>query len=302
MIINIQQTDWSTDFPTLYSIREAVFVHEQQVPVELEIDDQDFISQHWIAFADGQPVGTARLTPDGKIGRMAVLKPYRKAMVGTHLLRAIIQAGIAQNFRELSLSAQLHALHFYAKEGFVAEGPVFMDAGIPHQTMRVVLRKQRELGVDGKKFRIRNLPESVLDMSGQCRRSLRVLSPSLEPEIYGSDSFVDQVSQLARKHRDVTVRFLIHDDKPLRENRHQLVTLSQKLSAVEIRVLPRKQIVEQKECYLLADNCGLLVHHPRINADGWGSYNLRPIAEDYITRFDRQWHHSKPSPWLRTLY
>jgi predicted GNAT family N-acyltransferase len=82
-------------------------------------------------------LGTGRLLPDGHIGRMAVLRQARGAGVGSALLRALMQAARARGDREVMLSAQTHALPFYERFGFVAEGEAYDDAGIPHRVMRL---------------------------------------------------------------------------------------------------------------------------------------------------------------------
>jgi predicted GNAT family N-acyltransferase len=119
-------------------IRYAVFVDEQQVPAEIELDDWDALSLHALALdAQGRVLGTGRLLPDGHIGRMAVLQSARGQGVGTALLRALLQAARARGDREVVLSAQTHAMPFYEKAGFIAEGDDYDDAGIPHRQMRL---------------------------------------------------------------------------------------------------------------------------------------------------------------------
>jgi predicted GNAT family N-acyltransferase len=121
-------------------IRFAVFVEEQKVPAEIEIDDQDSLSLHALAFdALGEPVATGRLLPDGHIGRMAVVRRARGSGVGTAVLRALMEAARARGHGDVVLSAQTHAVPFYARLGFVAEGEVYDDAGIPHVDMRRAL-------------------------------------------------------------------------------------------------------------------------------------------------------------------
>ncbi len=118
-------------------IRLEVFVQEQQVPLNEELDPMDGQCVHAIAYAaDGQAVGTGRLLPDGHIGRMAVRRPWRGQGVGSLLLAALLDAARQRGDREVVLAAQLHARPFYARHGFVEEGETFMDAGIPHRLMR----------------------------------------------------------------------------------------------------------------------------------------------------------------------
>lgn len=131
---------WSELRALAAPIRFAVFVEEQRVPAALEIDAQDPLSLHALAFvAQGGPVATGRLLPDGHIGRMAVLRRARGTGVGTAVLRALMDAARARGHGDVVLSAQTHAVPFYARLGFVTEGEVYDDAGIPHIDMRRAL-------------------------------------------------------------------------------------------------------------------------------------------------------------------
>jgi len=120
-------------------VRRAVFVDEQKVPAEMELDEFDPPSLHALAFdGEGRVLGTGRLLPDGHIGRMAVVRQARGTGVGSALLQALMRAARARGDREVVLSAQTHAVPFYERFGFVAEGEPYDDAGIPHRSMRLV--------------------------------------------------------------------------------------------------------------------------------------------------------------------
>lgn len=134
---SVEDNGWSELQADARPIREAVFVQEQQVPQELEWDDDDAVSRHVIARnAEGVPIGTGRLLPDGHIGRMAVAPEWRNEGVGSAMLECLIQLAAAQGMPEVQLHAQTHAVQFYERYGFVAEGATYMEAGIPHVTMR----------------------------------------------------------------------------------------------------------------------------------------------------------------------
>lgn len=133
--IEVRLTDWSRDLPALRDVRTRVFIEEQHVPVALEWDEVDAESVHALASADGAPIGTGRLTPDGHIGRMAVLEQWRGRGVGSRLLEILMKAARERGDTVCRLHAQTHALDFYTRYGFRTEGGEFMDAGIPHQTM-----------------------------------------------------------------------------------------------------------------------------------------------------------------------
>lgn len=137
--VRVELGDWAAMRSRAEPVRRAVFVEEQKVPAEIELDEFDAVSLHAVAFdGAGRVVGTGRLLPDGHIGRMAVLRQARGVGVGGALLAALMQAARARGDREVVLSAQTHAMPFYRRFGFVAEGDEYDDAGIPHRVMRLV--------------------------------------------------------------------------------------------------------------------------------------------------------------------
>jgi predicted GNAT family N-acyltransferase len=132
----VRPARWEADRAALRSIRERVFVHEQGVPLALEWDGKDAAAWHVLAEDPaGHPLGTARLLPDGQIGRMAVLPQWRCRGVGTALLQALLREADTRQGMAPYLNAQRSALEFYVRFGFVARGPEFTEAGIPHRRM-----------------------------------------------------------------------------------------------------------------------------------------------------------------------
>ncbi|MGB3287915.1 MAG: GNAT family N-acetyltransferase [Burkholderiaceae bacterium] len=132
--------DWTTCRQDAMAIRHQVFVLEQHVPLELELDSNDPHCTHAVAYDEqGRALGTGRLLPDAHIGRMAVRSDCRSAGIGSMLLAALIEEARRRHHLEVVLSAQLHAQNFYARHGFVPEGATYMDAGIEHVTMRRAL-------------------------------------------------------------------------------------------------------------------------------------------------------------------
>jgi predicted GNAT family N-acyltransferase len=122
------------------ALRREVFVEEQGVPVAEEMDGLDPVCMHFLAFRDGEAVGTARLrvTGDGhaKAERVAVLRSVRRSGAGRALMRALEDETRARGRRELVLNAQLPVIAFYERLGYRVEGPEFLEAGIPHRAMR----------------------------------------------------------------------------------------------------------------------------------------------------------------------
>ena len=135
----VKTATWPDDMATLKAIRFEVFVEEQKVPADEEIDSNDPLSIHAIAWADGKAAACGRLLPDGHIGRMAVRQPYRRLGVGGLVLQHLMERARQRGDREIVLSAQTHALDFYRKFGFVEEGVEYLDCNIPHRDMRKIL-------------------------------------------------------------------------------------------------------------------------------------------------------------------
>lgn len=128
--------NWQDEAVALRDIRTTVFIYEQQVPEDLEWDEFDPVSLHVLALnSNDQPIGTARLLPDGHIGRMAVLKEWRGKGVGSAMLQRILEESSHRGMQKAMLNAQIAAIKFYEKFGFQVSGEEFMEAGIPHIKM-----------------------------------------------------------------------------------------------------------------------------------------------------------------------
>lgn len=134
--VSIRILPWQSARAEAQRVRETVFVVEQGVPPEIELDEWDERCDHALAYdAGGHVIGTGRLLPDGHVGRMAVLREARGQGVGARLLEALIERARSRGMGRVVLNAQAHAVPFYARFGFAVEGATFMEAGIPHVTM-----------------------------------------------------------------------------------------------------------------------------------------------------------------------
>ena len=135
---SIEKVSWQSQASSLKMVRERVFIVEQNVPIALEWDGLDQMSQHLLAInAMGEAIGCARLLEDGSIGRMAVLKDWRGKGVGSAILKYAIAINQQQGKHNIKLSAQMHAIDFYEKFGFVKCSPPYLDANIWHVDMRL---------------------------------------------------------------------------------------------------------------------------------------------------------------------
>ncbi|QWE17944.1 GNAT family N-acetyltransferase [Polynucleobacter corsicus] len=137
--IVILMKTWQDAKLDAYSIRSRVFIEEQGVPEEMELDEFDLDARHALAYADSECIGTARLVTlagnIGRIGRMAVLLGYRGQGVAKQLLGALLKASQSQGIKEIELHAQVTVIPFYEQFGFIAQGDVYDEAGIPHRDM-----------------------------------------------------------------------------------------------------------------------------------------------------------------------
>ena len=133
----VRPVNWLATRDKLSVVRRAVFVLEQNVPEELEWDQDDERAYHVLATAaeDGSPIGTGRLKLDCHIGRMAVMQTWRRRGVGSAILRTLIDLARKEGCTVVRLHAQMHALRFYEVHGFKAYGPQFDEAGIAHRKM-----------------------------------------------------------------------------------------------------------------------------------------------------------------------
>lgn len=138
----MQLGTWAELAEDAQSVREQVFIQEQQITAEDEWDAQDAVSLHLVAYAselsqDGrrQAIATARLLQNNSIGRVAVLKSHRGLGVGQAVMEALMVQAKQEQREYLKLSAQVHAISFYAHLGFQQQGETYLDCGIPHVDM-----------------------------------------------------------------------------------------------------------------------------------------------------------------------
>ena len=134
---------WKEAEADAFLVRQEVFILEQGVPAELELDEFDSSAAHVLAYQDARCIGTGRLVnlsaKQAQIGRMAVLAKFRGKGIGKQILQKLVDLAASQGVLEIILHSQVSAIPFYGKLGFQAQGDVYDEAGIPHRNMMLTL-------------------------------------------------------------------------------------------------------------------------------------------------------------------
>ena len=138
--LKIEIVKWIDSYAPLTMIREKVFIEEQKVTPQLEWDGMDEAAIHFLALKDGTAIGFARAFINNnhmQLGRMAVLKEHRHQSVGNALIEKAMVTAKLNQLSAILISAQCHAIDFYAKFGFQVTSDIYLDAEIPHRNMRL---------------------------------------------------------------------------------------------------------------------------------------------------------------------
>jgi predicted GNAT family N-acyltransferase len=133
--IKIFETSWSQSSKEISEVRYNVFVVEQSVPSEIEMDGKDSDCIHFLALKKSKPIGAARLQKYGKIERVSVLREYRSKGIGTAIMKRVIETAKNLNVEKVYLHSQMDSKIFYQRLGFIELGQIFFEANIPHIEM-----------------------------------------------------------------------------------------------------------------------------------------------------------------------
>ncbi|PSP78316.1 GNAT family N-acetyltransferase [Halobacteriales archaeon QS_4_69_225] len=146
--MDVRRVDGEAGMADALGIRRAVFIEEQDVPEELELDGNDEVAMQFVAYDDGRPVGTARLREGdettAKAERVAVLSDERGRGIGRRLMAAVEAHAVEAGYEVVVLNAQVPVVGFYEQLGYATTSDVFEDAGIPHRKMRKGLSERDE--------------------------------------------------------------------------------------------------------------------------------------------------------------
>jgi predicted GNAT family N-acyltransferase len=294
----VRIADWSHDLPALRSVRTHVFIEEQKVPEELEWDEIDSQCLHALALADGEPVGTGRLTPDGHIGRMAVLREWRDRGVGSRLLETLIEAARDRGDRACRLNAQTYVMGFYARYGFRPEGEEFMEAGIPHRGMVLHFdAPQRDESVHGHE----TLADALAGVARRARHAFALYATDLAPRISDRAELADVLRALAISSARAQIRLLCRDARDAARDGHALLRLAARLPSrfAVHRISPEDEAPGQ--VFAVADAVSAFYQSRPASPTATLALDSPLFARDLMQQFDALWSRSEPDPEARRL-
>lgn len=291
----IETVEYDAALADLRVVRETVFVREQNVPIELEWDEFDPLCRHVLARdGAGRPIGTGRLTPERTIGRMAVLADWRGRGVGDALLLALLDEARALGWRELSLHAQASAVVFYARHGFLPFGERFEEAGIEHQSMRIVLD-----AVNPVETRDAALA-ALLGVIGGARRALDIYSRELDPGLLDAPEALAALRRFAIG--DGEVRILLQDPATPQRALAPLIGLAQRLpSSFAFRAIEEPTDRAYASAYVANDAGGYYFRALGHRFDGETRLDAPARARQLRTTFEPVWQRARACSEYRAL-
>jgi len=283
--LSAQQGSWGQLGLLCRKVRYKVFVEEQQIPEEEEWDALDAVSEHFLLLLNDRPAATARLTPDGKVGRFAVLAQLRDKKLGARLMQRILDEAKRRGLKKLKLNAQEDVLSFYLKQGFKVSGERFLEVGIPHLPMEMSLTTdlQEETQVSSEDIcqALQETTQIRLQGQQQLQTCIEILvskaarSVSMETPAYSSRWFTTTALQplltLAKRHQHSRVQFLLGETLEFSRQSTALLKLHQRApSHIEIRKAHSLYRPSQ-QAWLVIDDKHLL----------WWPHYQEPRAELY---------------------
>ena len=323
MALHVVKVEWSTHMEKLRAIRQRVFIEEQSVPQDIEWDGLDEEATHFLALNEmGLALGTARLlTSTGQIGRMAVVKEQRGRDIGRQLLKAAIDHAVEVGLERVFLHAQTHAEGFYRKSGFLPIGEEFMEAGIPHVEMALVLPIPFQPSARDRGLALVNVPagikedpprasrtfqseadcrDAVVELIAQARRKVLILSPNLDTALFAYEPALKAISGFARRSRHASATVLVDDTKAIAEIAHPLLELVRRMpSKIEMRRLPDENVPSRS--FIVVDDVAVWIQPDLQAYVGWLNLNDRVEARRLSDEFAALYDRSSDDPELRLL-
>jgi predicted GNAT family N-acyltransferase len=298
----VQAVEYPRAMAELHAIREAVFVREQHVPAALERDALDPACVHVVARTlAGEAIGTGRLVPPtegeaARIGRMAVLAPWRRHGVGAAMLAALLRQARERGWYEVSLHAQAGAIDFYLQHGFMPRGPRFMEAGIEHQTMYRILAGASPVSGTAEAV------ASVVAVVRGARRAVCIRVLELDPGLFDAPAVLDALRRFATAGNGAQARILLQDAAAPRRAQAPLVALAQRLPSVfAFREVADAVDREYPSAFVANDAGGYYFRGLASRLEGEADQAAPGRARQLRGDFDRAWERSRPVAEYRAL-
>lgn len=292
---HVEPVEYESALPDLRSVRETVFVQEQNVPLDMEWDELDPLCRHVLARdAEGRPIGTGRLTPEHSIGRMAVLADWRGRGVGNALLLALIEEARRAGWRKVSLHAQVSAIGFYVRHGFLPYDAPFVEAGIDHQSMRRLIDKPNPV-----ETRAVALAASLGVIAG-ARRSLQIYSRELDPGLLDTPEALATLRRFATQGGET--RVLLQDPGTPQRARSPLIGLAQRLpSAFAFRAVEEPADLAYASAFVVNDRGGWYFRTLGHRFEGETEIDGEPRARQLRAAFEPMWERARSCTEFRAL-
>ena len=311
----IEIADWSNaaDRDACLAVRDQVFVAEQNVAREDERDAFDATSRHVLARdAQGNPIGTGRLTSGRLIGRMAVLKDWRGQQVGAAILHTLLEQAHALTYPAVELHAQTQAVPFYEKFGFAIDGEEFVECAIEHFRMRLDLihdaapeRLAPPPRPEVRRIAIESHEQALaetLRLVGDAKRELCIYTRDLDPALLDTEPMLEALKCLGIAGRGASVRILVQEPQQPARRGHRLIALSQRLTSVfTLRTPVQENDLQYPSAFLLNDTRGYYFRVLGNRYEG-EAVNYAPGKHAQLLEFFNQvWERSEGSEELRQL-
>lgn len=298
----VQAVEYPLAMAELHAIREAVFVREQHVPATLERDALDPACAHVVARTlDGEAIGTGRLVPPGgdepaRIGRMAVLAPWRRHGVGAAMLSGLLRLARERGWYEVTLHAQASAIDFYLQHGFIPHGPRFQEAGIEHQSM------QRILAGPSKVVRVADAVAAFAATARGARRAICIRGRELDPGLFDAPPVLEALRRFATAGTGGQVRILLQDAASPQRAQAPLLGLAQRLpSAFAFREASDPVDRDYASAFVANDAGGYYFRGLASRLEGETDQAAPGRARQLRGEFDRAWERSHPISEYRAL-
>lgn len=283
--LSARQGGWDQLGDDCKRVRQKVFIEEQQISADEEWDAEDALSEHFLLLLNDRPVATARLTSQGSIGRLAVLKAVRGKGLGEKIMQRVLEHCRRSGLKRVTLNAQISALSFYLKLGFKVAGEEYMEVSIPHLPMEMQLgndlQQDSEVTEEELLDALQNTQQLRIHGHQQLQLCIRVLiqqarrSFALETPAY-MDKWFDEAAinpllALGRRHQHSKVQWLLGETRQFSRQGGALLKLHQRApSHIEIRQShPLYRPAQQ--AFMLIDERHLL----------WWPHHQEPRAELY---------------------